>query len=77
LFSTGGPGGRRTVVILALAQRMMQCCGCINDQRRGRALNYPIVKTRVALSGSLEVLDVEKPGDLTRKKVACSWLGSR
>jgi len=76
-FGTGGPDCHHTFVVLAFAQRVMQCCGCENDQRRGRALNYPIVKPRVALPGSLEVLDVEKLGDLSRKKVACPSLGNQ
>jgi len=76
-FGTGGPDCRLTIVVLAFAQRVMQYRGCENDQQRGRALNYPIVKPRVALLGSLEVLDVEKLGDLTCKKVACPSLGNQ
>jgi len=55
----------------------MLYCGCENDQSRGRAVNYPIVKHRVAILGSLEVLDVQKLGDLSRKKLACMLLGNQ
>jgi len=76
-FGTGGPDCHHTIVVLAFEQYMMQCCRCKNDQQRGRSLNYPTVKPRVAIPGSLEVLDVEKLGDLSHKKVACPSLGNQ